>query len=70
MLEKIESIMPGSKTYIVSGALFIIGLAGYVDPGLAEYIGGIVGMDPSTVLMIAALLMAFLRKITNQTAAI
>lgn len=70
MLEKIEEILPGSKTYIIAVAMFIIGLAGYIDPGAAEFIGGLVGMDPANILMIAALIMAFLRKITNSPSAV
>jgi hypothetical protein len=70
MLEKIEEILPGSKTYIIAVAMFIIGLAGYIDPGAAEFIGGLVGMDPANILMIAALTMAFLRKITNSPSAV
>lgn len=65
MLEKIEEILPGSKTYIIAVAMFIIGLAGYIDPGAAGFIGDLIGMDPANVLMIAALVMAALRKITN-----
>ena len=45
--------------------MFIIGLAEFIDPGAAGFIGGLVGMDPANVLMIAALIMAGLRKITN-----
>ena len=65
MLDKLEEILPGSKTYIIAVAMFIIGLAGYIDPGAAGFIGDLVGMDPTNVLMIAALVMAGLRKITN-----
>lgn len=65
MLEKIEEFIPGSKTYIVAAAMFIIGLAGYIDPGAAGFIGNLIGMDPANVLMIAALVMAGLRKITK-----
>ncbi|HON37119.1 MAG TPA: hypothetical protein PLY52_12535 [Methanothrix sp.] len=70
MLNKIEKILPGSKTYIVAIAMLIIGFAGYIDPGAADFIGGLVGMDPANVLMIAALVMAFLRKLTNGPAKI
>jgi hypothetical protein len=70
MLDKLEKILPGSKTYIIAVAMFIIGLAGYIDPGAAKFIGDLIGMDPANVLMIAALIMAFLRKITNSPAKI
>lgn len=70
MLDKLEQILPGSKTYIVALAMFIIGLAEFIDPGAAGFIGGLIGMDPANVLMIAALIMAFLRKITNSPAKI
>lgn len=70
MLEKLEEILPGSKTYIVALAMFIIGLAEFIDPGAAGFIGGLIGMDPANVLMIAALIMAALRKITNSPAKI
>ena len=70
MLNKLEEILPGSKTYIVALAMFIIGLAEFIDPGAAGFIGGQIGMDPANVLMIAALIMAFLRKITNSPAKI
>lgn len=70
MLNKLEEILPGSKTYIVALAMFIIGLAEFIDPGAAGFIGDLVGMDPANVLMIAALIMAFLRKITNSPAKI
>ena len=70
MLDKLEQILPGSKTYIIAVAMFIMGLAGYIDPGAADFIGGLIGMDPANVLMIAALIMAFLRKITNSPAKI
>ena len=70
MLNKIEEILPGSKTYIVALAMFIMGFAGYINPEAARFIGDLVGMDPTNVLMIAALIMAFLRKITNSPAKI
>lgn len=70
MLNKLEEILPGSKTYIVALAMFIIGLAEFIDPGAAGFIGGLIGMDPANVLMIAALIMAALRKITNSPAKI
>ncbi|HQB53766.1 MAG TPA: hypothetical protein PLX62_12795 [Bacteroidales bacterium] len=70
MLNKLEEILPGSKTYIVALAMFIIGLAEFIDPGAAGFIGGLIDMDPANVLMIAALIMAFLRKITNSPAKI
>jgi hypothetical protein len=70
MLDKIEKVLPGSKTYIIAVAMFIMGLAGYIDPGAADFIGGLIGMDPANVLMIAALVMAFLRKLTNGPAKI
>ena len=70
MLNKLEEILPGSKTYIVALAMFIIGLAEFIDPGAAGFICGLIGMDPANVLMIAALIMAFLRKITNSPAKI
>ena len=70
MLNKLEEILPGSKTYIVALAMFIMGFAGYIDPGAAEFIGNLIGMDPTNVLMVAALIMAFLRKITNSPAKI
>ena len=65
MLDKLEEILPGSKTYIIAVAMFIMGFAGYINPDAAGFIGGLVGMDPANVLMIAALAMAFLRKLTN-----
>jgi hypothetical protein len=70
MLDRIEEILPGSKTYIVALAMFIMGFAGYINPGAAEFIGNLIGMDPANVLMIAALVMAALRKITNSPAKI
>lgn len=57
--------LEGLRTYIVAGAMFIIGLAEFIDPGAAGFIGGLIGMDPANVLMIAALIMAGLRKITT-----
>ena len=51
-------------------AMFIMGFAGYINPEAAGFIGDLVGMDPANVLMIAALIMAFLRKITNSPAKI
>lgn len=45
--------------------MFIMGFAGYINPDAAGFIGGLIGMDPANVLMIAALVMAGLRKITN-----
>lgn len=65
MLDKLEQILPGSKTYIIAVAMFIMGFAGYISPEAAEFIGNLIGMDPANVLMIAALVMAFLRKLTN-----
>ena len=65
MLDKLEQILPGSKTYIIAVAMFIMGFAGYIDPSAAGFIGGLIGMDPANVLMIAALIMAGLRSITK-----
>ena len=65
MLDKLEEILPGSKTYIIAVAMFIMGFAGYINPDAAGFIGGLIGMDPANVLMIAALVMAGLRKLTN-----
>ena len=70
MLDKLEEILPGSKTYIIAVAMFIMGFAGYINPEAARFIGDLVGMDTTNVLMIAALIMAFLRKITNSPAKI
>ena len=54
----------GYRTYAVSIALVIIGAVGYIDPGLANYVGGQVGMSGTTILMICGLIMAGLRKLT------
>lgn len=57
--------LEGYKTYITAAALFIIGLAGYIDPSAANFISQQIGVDSQTILMICALLMAGLRRITK-----
>lgn len=49
---------------------FLIGLAGYIDPSVATFIGKELGIEPELVLMLSGLVMMIMRKITNTPPAV
>lgn len=57
--------MEGYKTYLTAAAMIILGLAGYIDPGMAEFIGQLTGIDGAVLLMVAGVIMAVLRNYTK-----
>lgn len=57
--------LKGYRTYLVAICTFLIGLAGYIDPSVATYIGKELGIAPEILLMLSGLVMMIMRKITD-----
>jgi len=62
--------LKGYRTYLVAICTFLIGLAGYIDPSVATFIGKELGVEPELVLMLSGLVMMIMRKITDTPPAI